>query len=166
MSVSVYLTNEKSKRYGKAKFYIAAPFFNKSQIELVTHLKSLLEEMDFEVFSPYHYGYVLKPNDSVEKRREVYEDNLLQISESDYVLCVTNWLCDAGTFIDAGIGIGKGKKMIYFCSIIDSIEKFNVMLVQSAFAIATSYFEMSEILEKIKRGETDFEKFKYKGKVM
>jgi len=56
--------------------------------------------------------------------------------------------------------------MIYFCSIIDSIEKFNVMLVQSAFAIATSYFEMSEILEKIKRGETDFEKFKYKGKVM
>jgi nucleoside 2-deoxyribosyltransferase len=168
MTTSLCLTKEvsKSKKYIVPKIYIAAPFFNKEQIELVTKLKGLLEAMEFEVFSPYHHGYVLKPNDSVEKRREVYEDNLFEISLSDYVLCVTNWLCDAGTFIDTGIGIGRGKKIIYFCSTLDSIEKFNVMLAQSAFAIATSYFELSEILERIKKGETDFEKFRYKGKVM
>lgn len=66
--------------------YIAAPIFNDHQRSVVDEIKEVLEEANFNVFSPYHHSQEIfkgrKPSDcSPEERRQVLIGNIENIAE-------------------------------------------------------------------------------------
>lgn len=68
------------------KAYIAAPIFNDHQRGVVDEIKEVLEEANFDVFSPYHHSQSIfkgrKPADcSPGERRQVLIGNIENISE-------------------------------------------------------------------------------------
>jgi nucleoside 2-deoxyribosyltransferase len=71
--------------------YIAAPFFNRPQLELAETIENILLEERVPFYSPRKSG-VLKPAASSEDRRRILLSNIDAIQTASVVLAVMDWL--------------------------------------------------------------------------
>ena len=62
----------------KYDFYLAAPFFNKEQVERVKLVEDLADVYGLNVFSPRHFGE-LEPTASAEEQKLVFEGDIKAI---------------------------------------------------------------------------------------
>lgn len=134
------------------KVYLASPFFNEEQIERIEYIENLLEELGFEVFSP-RKELVIKPDDTALKREVGFSNNCDGITNSDFVLAVTDGK-DMGTIWESGYAYGKGIPVLYFAETLGD-NAFNLMLAQSALlGVCKSRKELDAILTEIKNSDS------------
>jgi len=129
------------------QFYIAGPFFNCYEIEVVNIIKNKLESLGFEVFSPMH-KFMCPPTASPGVRKDTFDGNLVAIEDSDYIIVITDNK-DLGTLFEAGYAYKCNKKIIYFSQTLGN-NPFNLMLAQSGICITTSYERLFSVLSDIK----------------
>ena len=131
----------------KCKFYIAAPFFNASQRDVVNKIKSQIESKSFEVFSPMH-EFVCPPDANEDVCQKTFLGNLRAIDKSRFIVAVTTNK-DMGTLFEAGYGFKSNKEIIYFAQTLGK-KPFNLMLAQSCIDAIRSFEELDEVLTNIK----------------
>lgn len=131
------------------KCYIASPFFNKEQVGEVDMIKSILEALKVEVFSPKDF-LICKPDASEKERRMVFQKNVEEIRNSDFIICNTNNK-DMGSVFEAGVAYEANIPIIYFNQTLKGY--FNLMLGCSSMKVTTSYAELTVGVQRfIKEG--------------
>ena len=130
------------------KFYIAAPFFNKTQIEKVEVIKEMLTAKGFDYFSPK--DDCLFENDKGMDSESIFRTNINEIDRCDGIIVVTDDK-DPGSVFEAGYAYGSSIDNIVYIWV-DHIEgaNFNLMLAHSADATALGYEELHSILNAAK----------------
>jgi nucleoside 2-deoxyribosyltransferase len=116
------------------KVYIAAPFFNERQLEIVRQVENELAKCNIDHFSPRSQGKSLKDmtrEETLIARTEVYASNIREMELCDVVVaCVEEK--DTGTSFELGYFAKSEKKIILFS---EKIDRVNVMLAEAAFGV-------------------------------
>ena len=108
--------------------YLAGPFFNETQVNLIKFLEALKSEM-MPIYSPMSDGFVLKPDASNEEREEVFTSNTDAIDHSHFMLAVIDDF-DPGTIWEMGYAFGKGVPILAYSDVPG--RGLNVMLAGSS----------------------------------
>lgn len=128
------------------KIYLAGPFFTDKQKDIVSQVERIIKHNGFEVYSPMKECIFEK---GVTKPADIFDDNVKQIDVADAVIVITDGK-DVGTLFEAGFAYGKGSPIIY--AWFDSNgAKFNIMLKESAAAIALSYTHLDYTLNRLSK---------------
>lgn len=123
-----------------SKVYIAAPFFNDVQLNIVESIKAKLKSERVEFFSPKDES-MFKQGDNP---KDILDLNCKAIQDAPYIIVVTDDK-DVGTIWEAGYAYAIGKPIIYLWLGYDRTMKFNIMLAASGVVTHT----YKELLEKI-----------------
>ena len=129
--------------------YIAAPFFNDEQLEIVESIKKLLDEGSISYFSPNDESMFKQGDDP----SSILDLNCNAIDESQFIIVVTDGK-DVGTIWEAGYAYGRYVPVVYLWLGYEPGMKFNIMLAASG-AIAHSYDEL-QIQIRCKRDTGEF----------
>lgn len=133
------------------KVYIAAPFFNERQLEIVRAVENQLALNCIDCFSPRSQGKSLKDmtkEETLVARTEVYSENIKHMEECTHmVACVEEK--DTGTSFEIGYYAKSNKPIILFS---EKIDRVNVMLAEAAFAVC----ENIDLLKPAIDGEYTF----------
>ena len=118
------------------KVYIASPFFNEEQLEVVKQIEAELEKEGIEYFSPRKDG-VLKDMDKKSREEiapEIYKKNIAGVRNCTAVIAVIDNF-DPGTVFELGYAAAFDKKIITL-----SMKNYglNVMLSQCVVVHALS----------------------------
>jgi len=124
------------------KVYIAGPFFNKKQVELVEHVKEVLEMIGIDYYSPKDES-LYTPGGSITPS-ECFSSNIAEIEKCRCVVAITDDM-DAGTLFECGVAYEKDIPICYIW-INHYGRKFNLMLSESASAVCYSCFELLGVL--------------------
>ena len=136
----------------KKIFYLAAPFFNDEQKDLVARLESALISAGFEIISPMRSGLILvdmSPEERVEKAKLIFERNCQDVAVSHYVLAVVDGR-DTGTMFEWGYACALGKPVYSYS---DKNYGVNVMLQGGTRGHATGIGMLREMLSCVKEGK-------------
>jgi len=125
------------------RVYIAGPFFNDKQIEIVEKVKEILEENFIEYHSPKDHS-LYKPGGSITPK-QCFESNIEEIKECDFIIAITDGL-DAGTLFECGAAYILNKEICYLW-VDNHSKKFNLMLSESASALCYSYEDLDNAIE-------------------
>ena len=116
------------------KVYIAAPFFNDRQLDIVKGIEKSLTELNIDFFSPRSYGKSLKDmgvDELATSKKEVFMDNINNMDEcTRMIACVEQ--SDTGTSFEIGYYYCAGKPVVLFS---EKIEQINVMLAEAAISV-------------------------------
>lgn len=91
---------------GRAKVYLAGPFFDLAQVWMVEQARLNLYEVGLEVFSPFH-------DIGLGSAHDVALKDLEALDECDLVFAIADG-ADTGTVFEVGYAIAKGKPVIVF----------------------------------------------------
>ncbi|MCM8804228.1 MAG: nucleoside 2-deoxyribosyltransferase [Candidatus Omnitrophica bacterium] len=146
--------------------YLAAPFFTPEQIQRLELIETELRKR-FIVYSPSKELF-LTPGEfhSKEKRQQVLKANFDAIKNSKFVVCITDDR-DLGSLLEAGYAIAKRKPIIYVALTLGD-KPFNLMLSETATAVAKTIEDFIKILDLIKRcgiKSKHLDYYKYSGKI-
>jgi len=136
--------------------YIASGWFNMSQTQDLENIKETLSSCGVEYFSPKD-ECKLGPHASSKNRKRVFTANLDAIENSQFIIVNTRDK-DMGTIFEAGYAYKCGVPIIYFCE--GLVGNFNLMLAESGLAVATSRWELGEIIEEIQKTSTTTKKYR------
>lgn len=164
-----------------SKIYLAAPFFNKEQSDLVTQLESAIRDAGFELFSPRLATNAIEMNSvikegkppSKELRMRVFNDNWSNIDTSDLMLAVIDnfdvgVMWEVGYAYKAQIPIFTFTNKNYGCNLmlahsivghLKSLDSLKDVLSYgtSAFSLEAPIEEHAEVLAKIQaKYKSDF----------
>jgi nucleoside 2-deoxyribosyltransferase len=124
--------------------YIAAPFFNPNQITRVALVENILEKHGFTYFSPRKV-FVCPPDAPEEVRRRTFEGNHQGILDAEFLIAITDDK-DMGTIWEAGVAYQANIPIIYVAFTLGKDQMFNLMLAESAYAVARTPEQLEEIL--------------------
>jgi nucleoside 2-deoxyribosyltransferase len=139
--------------------YLAGPFFNAPQKDLIQVITNLLEEIGYRVYSPSRDGGMISPSAGKEDRKKVFKDNIDNISSADLVVSVYDYLMpenttlgvlkdtpegtvtlakglnfpDTGTTFEDGVCYMAEVPLIMFRSAPERTKKVNLMLTEAAW---------------------------------
>ena len=123
------------------KVYIAAPFFNPRQLEIVKGVESILRAAGIDFFSPRSQGKSLKDmtEDEVMKtKKEVFDANIDNMESCTHmVACVEEK--DTGTSFEIGYYSKSDKPIVLFS---EKIDRINVMLAEAAFTVCDDVLKL------------------------
>lgn len=128
----------------KYDFYIAAPFFNKEQVERVELVENMLREKGYTFFSPRTDSAVEDINNP-ENRKKVFALNHQSIDSSDRIIAITDGK-DAGTLWESGYAYAKNIPIIYVAFTLGKAQ-FNLMLAESGVAACRTEQELSNAID-------------------
>jgi len=124
------------------RIYIAAPFFNERQLEIVKSLEGWLDYLGIDYFSPRSQGKPLKDmsgKELLKARGEVFQNNVDNMEACSHMIaCVEEK--DTGTSFEIGYFFKSGKPIIMYS---EKIGRINVMLAEAAFSICDDPFKLS-----------------------
>lgn len=124
--------------------YLAAPFFNKQQKEVVSKLEHLLFS-NYTVYSPSRDGIILTPDADDTLRQQVFNENVKGMDDSDIIVaCLDDK--DTGVLFELGYSFATHKPIISFSSVDKPI---NVMLDMTVVGHAHSYDELKYYMSLI-----------------
>ena len=126
----------------KYHVYVAGPFFNQTQIEIIERVKKILDTLDFRYYSPKDECLYTPDNEVTSK--EVFDGNIKAILNSDFIIAVTDGL-DAGTMFEAGYASRANIPIIYLW-VNHRNRPFNIMLAESGTFIAYGTRELQKAL--------------------
>ena len=108
--------------------YLAGPFFNETQVNLIKFMESL-KCKEMLIFSPMTDGFVLKPDASAKDREEIFSSNTDAIDEAEFVLAIIDDF-DPGTIWEMGYAYGLGIPILAYSDVPG--RGLNVMLAGSS----------------------------------
>ena len=126
------------------KPYIAAPFFNAKQTQIVEDIKAILEEQGIEYFSPKDESMFKQGDDP----KDILLLNCKAICNAPFVIVVTDDK-DVGTIWEAGFAYAKRVPILYIWLGYKPEMKFNIMLAASG-DVVHNYTDLSYQLEFFK----------------
>lgn len=129
----------------KYDFYIAAPFFNKEQVERVELVENMLREKGYTFFSPRTDSAVEDINNP-ENRKKVFKLNHDSILGSDKIIAITDGK-DVGTMIEVGMAYQAGIPVIGVAFTLKDDQLFNLMIAESCFAVARNKEQLERIID-------------------
>ena len=119
------------------KVYIAAPFFNESQLTTVKEVESALSTVGIDYFSP-RIGGILQDMEKEEQHKKferIYLENISAMEScSHMVACIDDR--DTGTIFEIGYFAKSGKPFTLFVS---DPSKVSVMLAVPALSVCDSF---------------------------
>jgi nucleoside deoxyribosyltransferase len=108
--------------------YLAAPFFNDKQRDLVTYLEGLWTSAQ-PIYSPRNDGFVLKPNATTSEKTKVFEENIRAIISARFMLAVIDDF-DPGVIWEMGFAYGQDIPILAYSDVPG--RGLNVMLAGSS----------------------------------
>ena len=97
------------------KIYLASPFFNDTEIEIMTRVKNILREKGLEVFAPFEHQNEYLEFGSKEWRETTFKSDMKGIYESDVVVAILDGnYTDSGTAAECMAAYLLKKKLIVF----------------------------------------------------
>ena len=127
------------------KCYIASGWFSPEWLEELENIKSVLDELDLNYFSPKDEN-LAKPDDAINVQNAIFEGNINGMEECDWMICNTRNK-DMGSIFEAGYFHKLGKPIIYFCAGLPPGAQFNLMLAASGLAVWTSIDDLKNYLK-------------------
>jgi len=97
------------------KIYLASPFFNKEQIDVVKHLEASIRNSNNNLYSPMRHG-VLKEMSKEERAKiskKIFNENIEMLDWADIIVANTDDF-DPGTMFEIGYAFGKSKTILTF----------------------------------------------------
>ena len=125
--------------------YIASGWFNENQARDLENIKTTLDELGVNYFSPKD-EIVAKPDASPEEQEMIFKGNVDAITGGDFVVCNTRDK-DLGTIFEAGFSYASGVPIIYYAEGLQG--NFNLMLSRSGRAVATNVEELKQHVKGI-----------------
>jgi hypothetical protein len=125
--------------------YIAGPFFNPEQIQVIEDIKAVLDAQKLSYFSPKD-ECLYEPGKTTPE--EVLDVNLEALERTDLTICVTDGK-DPGTMFEAGWCYAKYVPIIYVWLGGLPGQKFNLVLAASG-SVVRSYEQLNKALDQIK----------------
>lgn len=147
------------------KVYLAGPFFNTEQLNIIRNLEMLISQEGLDSFSPSRDSIIVNKQTSKVELNEVFISNCKSIDDSDFVIAVLDYagtelffeknkkkysinIPDTGTIWELGYAFSKSKPIIGFYS--QKPEKVNLMLSESIDAFCVGGKDLGKIIEEIK----------------
>ena len=127
------------------KVYIAAPFFNDRQLEIVQNVEDMLSTFGIEYFSPRSAGTLkdMSKDQQKQTKKEIYDGNILNMDECTHMIaCVEQK--DSGTTFEIGYYAAQKKPIVLFSEVIGTV---NVMLAEAALSICDDYTMLEDALD-------------------
>ncbi len=146
--------------------YLAAPFFNKPQVQIVEQIEYLAEAAGHRLFSPRSAG-ILTPESGDAERGVVLQANLRGLSQATSILAllqyelprgdevallrnekiVTNLsMPDTGVAWEMGVGHASGIPVYGFVTSRGRLANLNVMLAHSCAGVISGWGELALFL--------------------
>jgi len=141
-----------SKQY----VYIAGPFFNDQQLEVIENIKKLLDSLDLSYFSPKDRLRFNK-SDPPEKAAECFKLNVEAMNKADLMIAVIDDF-DTGTIFEMGFFSCLGKDILAFSNIPG--RGLNLMLSQSCIGFSNGMSDLADKIVKINSDNYNKEEFK------
>lgn len=129
-----------------SKVYIAAPFFNDEQIQIVEDIKNILDENGINYFSPKDESMFKQGDDP----KTILELNCNAIGSAPYIICVTDGK-DVGTIWEAGFAFALDIPIMYVWLGYKPEMKFNIMLAASAATVVHTYIDLEYQAEQFEQ---------------
>lgn len=123
------------------KVYLASPFFDEKEVEIMGRVLEILRAKGLEVFSPYEHQNKHLEFGSLEWREATFNGDVNGIDSADLVVainCKGNY-DDAGTMWEIGYSYATNKPVIL---VNVTGETINLMIADSLHAVVTSYEEL------------------------
>jgi nucleoside deoxyribosyltransferase len=114
------------------KVYIAAPFFNPTQLDIVEKIKATLKVHDIEYFSPKDESMFKQGDDPI----NILQLNCNAIDACDALVAVTDDK-DVGTMFECGYAYANNIPIVYIWLGRKPGMKFNLMLAASGSFVHT-----------------------------
>ncbi len=145
------MPQEECEHGPRPKAYLAAPFFNKTQLDFVVELERVIIHANYELFSPrlgvaaVEMNGILANNSepSWELREEVFKANVENIDDADLLVAVTDDF-DPGVLFEFGYAYCAHVPIV---SITQVGYGCNLMLAQSVIAHVKTLQQLGNILE-------------------
>lgn len=147
------------------KVYLAGPFFNDAQKELIARVADTIEQCSYDLFSTWRDVGQLVPGSGPEDRARVFQADVDNLESCDLVVVVLDWatpegesisgsithFVDPGTVWEMGYGYCSHKPMLGY-SENDRIGRLpiNLMLTESLLAHAQGPVQLAKILDMFK----------------
>lgn len=156
------------------KVYLAGPFFNAEQVDVLENIEACAGRFGYELFSP-RVECFCPPQAPPEQRQKSFEMNCTGIYTSDFVLARIDDF-DPGTIWELGFAYGLRFKMredlaevampkVYAYTTVPS-RGLNLMLAQSVDGFLQGLSSVYKFLNEMKFEGTDKEALKWKGNVI
>lgn len=126
------------------RVYIAAPFFNAEQLDIVENIKNILDNKGLPFFSPRD-ECLFKPGETTPE--EVLSVNITALLNTDLTICVSDGR-DPGTMFEAGWCYAQDIPIIYVWLGGLPHQKFNLVLAASG-SVVRSYEQLNAALKDI-----------------
>jgi len=144
------------------KCYIASGWFSPEWLEELESIKTVLDELGLDYFSPKDEN-LCKPDDDADFQDQVFNGNITGMEECDWMICNTRNK-DMGSIFEAGYFHKLDKPIVYFCAGLPDGAKFNLMLAASGIAVCTSTGQLKSYLADCKPSRMLLE-VRYGGKI-
>lgn len=128
----------------KPYVYIAGPFFNPRQVEIIESIKALLDVNGVQYFSPKD-ECLFDPKTTTPE--QVLDINLKALFKTDLTLCVTDGK-DPGTLFEAGWCYANAIPLIYLWLDGQPHQKFNLVLAASG-SVVRNFIQLDNAIKEI-----------------
>ena len=143
--------------------YIASGWFSPEWLEELEAIKSVLDGMEMNYFSPKDEN-LCEPDSTVNFQDQVFEGNIRGMKEADWMICNTRNK-DMGTIFEAGYFHSLDKPIVYFCAGLPEGAKFNLMLAASGVAVCASIEDLREYIMTCQENEDGLIERRYGGSI-
>ena len=128
--------------------YIASGWFSPEWLQEVEDIKSVLEDLSLDYFSPKDYA-ICEADAGGDTQKAIFDGNVKHLDICDWMICNTRNK-DMGSIWEAGYFYGLNKPIVYFCAGLPPGAKFNLMLAASGVAVCTSIEDLRSYLTQCK----------------
>jgi len=140
------------------QIYLAAPFFNPEQVDVLKKLEAEALRLGYDAFSPRIRCYC-PPNASEEERNTSFKSNCRGIATSKFILARIDDF-DPGTVWELGYAFALGVPNIYAYTTIPT-RGLNLMLTQGVDGFLQGLPSVFKFLQEMKSGiDTEAKKWK------
>lgn len=127
--------------------YLASPFFNEAQVNVIENLKGIMEDLKLSYYSPKDEMRLDFKKDPPEKIKQCFDANCNSVKTSELILAVIDDF-DPGTVWEIGYGYSFKKSVIAYSNVPG--RGLNLMLAQSCERFCNGLPEISEVLREYK----------------
>ena len=144
------------------KCYIASGWFSPEWLEELENIKTTLDNLDLDYFSPKDENLCDEDSD-VGFQDQVFAGNIRGMEECDWMICNTRNK-DMGSIFEAGYFHKLNKPIVYFCAGLPPGAQFNLMLAASGLTVCTSLDDLGNYLSQCKESG-ELLSSRYEGKI-
>lgn len=147
----------------KVTCYLASGWFNDAEEEARQDILKVLNDNGVSYFSPKD-EVLIKKDASQEEQKDAFKADTESIKNCDFIIASTVGK-DMGTLTEIGMSYAWGVPIIIYFPNTQNLP-VNLMLAQSAYAVASSKEELDSILKSLIENSFDFsKKIVFKGSI-